>query len=194
MTSLIDQHGAEQITIRQITRSLGIASSAFYKHFSSKEELLDGVLVYTSQKVCDGFREKYQGVLLSKPSVEQLYLFGIYLHEQFLLHENTMHFLFFSASALKAYSEFNIKGQAASNFALLNEALRIIEEVKNDNGLSSDVQTLCTKWWAFLQGYTLLVMTNVIEPNNIIIANAIDDVICGDMFRDSKKAEDASPQ
>ena len=178
--SLIGQQGYEYISARKITQSLGISSSAFYKHFKSKEELLDEVLVCVSQIVYDGFRKKHRSDLLAKSSIEQLYLFGIYLHEQFLTNENLMHFLFFSPSAIKVYGSFDVREENSSNCSLLNEAIRIIREVKCDNGLYADVETLCTKWWAFLQGYTLLVMSHVIKLNSRMIAGAIDDVIFGD--------------
>lgn len=42
--ALIDEHGIEQLTMRSLGRALDVEAMALYHHFSSKAELLDGIL------------------------------------------------------------------------------------------------------------------------------------------------------
>ena len=42
--ALADEHGVEAITMRRIAGELGVVPMALYKHVSSKDELLDGMV------------------------------------------------------------------------------------------------------------------------------------------------------
>lgn len=44
--SLIDERGYEAFSLRQLGESLGVHATAVYRHFSSKDELLESVLAY----------------------------------------------------------------------------------------------------------------------------------------------------
>lgn len=62
--NLFSQRGYGSVSIREITRAVGIKESSFYNHFASKEELLCEILEY--------FRAEYRKVLPPEEMLDEL--------------------------------------------------------------------------------------------------------------------------
>lgn len=50
-TKRIDQFGIQELTIKTLAADVGVSEAALYRHFSSKNEILHGLLVYSVREM-----------------------------------------------------------------------------------------------------------------------------------------------
>ena len=75
--SLVDKEGLENLSLRRIAAGCGVSHAAPYKHFSSKEELLDKMQKYVEECFADKLEEAYENAEQNKDamiSMAQAYL------------------------------------------------------------------------------------------------------------------------
>lgn len=172
------EKGYAELSQRELAKDFGISAAAFYNHFKSKDALLNEVLKLVSKTIYEGYHPDDRNEI---DSTERLILFGEYLINMFQRQPHLMEFLLFSPNALKVYSQRNKFGN--SPLFLLSKACTLIEAVKNDHNLKQDIYVLLTKWWAFLQGYTMLVSKGIAEYREELVREAVSDVIAGEQRR-----------
>lgn len=66
--SIIDAHGVDALTIRALTEELGLSTMSVYRHFRTKDEILDGLgglaweVLDTEPRAADGWEEQVSDV------------------------------------------------------------------------------------------------------------------------------------
>jgi AcrR family transcriptional regulator len=74
-TKLIEEMGYESVTVREICAAAGISTGMFYRHFTSKEDLLSFYYDKAVEEFYGGVAEKLEGL----PLEEQLVRFEVWL-------------------------------------------------------------------------------------------------------------------
>ncbi len=72
---LFSKYGFKEVTMRQIASEVGIKASSLYKHFESKEDLLESIFAF--------FREKLRQTELEVPEFRSLREYFTLAYEQF---------------------------------------------------------------------------------------------------------------
>ena len=73
---LFSKHGYDGTSIRQLTASLGITPAALYYHFSSKHEVLEGIMaefIEGGDRLLEGLRRLGRGPDTVRPALEGYY-------------------------------------------------------------------------------------------------------------------------
>ncbi|MEE4024222.1 TetR/AcrR family transcriptional regulator [Gordonia sp. PKS22-38] len=74
---LMAERGFTGVTLEDIGRAVGISGPAMYRHFSSKTDLLDQMLVDISQRLRDGGAEVVEGATDPEQTLRELIRFHI---------------------------------------------------------------------------------------------------------------------
>ncbi|MBA1393975.1 TetR/AcrR family transcriptional regulator, partial [Lactobacillus sp. XV13L] len=146
--AVIDQQNYHNLSLRKLTREIGLTTGAFYKHFASKEDLLQKVTARLSQ----AFADKMPAAG-SSPE-EQLLQIADYFVKEAQHHPNLMDFLFFNDQATAVLKE------ADSTTPFLARIQLIIKQIDYASDLSS--QDFFTQIWSFIQGYSLLIKNKAV--------------------------------
>jgi AcrR family transcriptional regulator len=55
--NVIARDGVKHLSVARVSREVGLVPSALYRHFHSKDEMLDAVLEYIEERIQNNFRE-----------------------------------------------------------------------------------------------------------------------------------------
>ncbi len=164
--SLIDHQGYQSLSLRKLTKSLGLTTGAFYKHFSSKEDLFRQTAQQLSQEFVDSL------TVDNKISSEtQLLQIADKLYTEFRIHPQRMDFLFFNPAIKYAYSE-----EDSHQFQLLDKVKGLIKDLS----LDSDQNNLFIQVWSFIQGYTYLINNGITKYDANLVKNTLHRLLDGD--------------
>ena len=162
--SMINEHGEESLSLRKLAQGIGLTTGAFYTHFSTKEELLQAVTVLLSRQEQSRMAKKLQTV---REPEEQLLTVASILLRQFKDEPNLMHFLFFNPIAR------NVLKVDRGEFAFYDQMMQMVEAVIQKRHLSVQPKDLFIQLWAFIQGYGLLLDSDVTEYDAVLVRETL---------------------
>ncbi|WP_440896984.1 TetR/AcrR family transcriptional regulator [Amphibacillus sp. Q70] len=169
----IKENGYLTISMRKIAKKYNITGTALYRHFHNKDELLQHALVQVSQDIYLKYQVEIEELSEEKPTVKQkLTRLGEVLLNQSVKDTNLMDFLFFSDYARSSYKE-----QHNTPFVFLEEYKNLIHQAKEEFNPHIDEGTLFIELWAFIQGYTLLVLNGVAIYDYKLLEQALNKFI-----------------
>ncbi|KRL01097.1 TetR/AcrR family transcriptional regulator [Liquorilactobacillus capillatus] len=167
----IDTRGYKELSLRKLADSCGLTTGAFYRHFSSKDELFTSLMFEISADFIKENSHKKEN--LPKPR-EELLLLGKNIFNLFEKQGNLLDFLFFNPVSMTVYAQNN---KEQDNFPLLNKVHQLIACIIKDESLDLDPSETFIKIWAFLQGYILLVHKGVTEFSQPLLASTLNSLL-----------------
>lgn len=159
--SLISTEGYQDLSLRKLTKLLGLTTGAFYKHFTSKEELLKEVRVEISQEFVNSLH-----LNSNESSEKQILKIARCFCDQMTTQPLKMEFLLFNSS---------VSYQDDSEYSLLNKIMELINSV-NTNGETSN-ETFLLQIWSFIQGYALLIKNGATKYDAQLVEKTLNTFI-----------------
>ncbi|GLB47521.1 TetR family transcriptional regulator [Philodulcilactobacillus myokoensis] len=163
----IRTNGSAEISLRKITKELGITTGAFYKHFKNKSELFMMATKKLSKQVYEQIYpdikdyQKQPHSSLMNLGKDIIYLFNSSNH--------VMSFLFFNNAALDSYRDARIGAEMP--FLSITKSI-IAAALKTDDTVL--INTTFIQLWSFILGYGMLVSKQVVK---------IDEKLMNDTLR-----------
>lgn len=164
----IDKSGYTNISLRKLASELNLTTGAFYKHFSTKEQLFSDVTVKLSKTIAN---EAVKDLNTTDIPENQILHLAYSLLNQYQEHPNIMDFLFFNPSSQSTISE------PTNDFEYLNLIDHLITELIMNKHLSKDKNTLFIQLWSFIQGYGSLIKNNSIQLDKNLIQATLNDFL-----------------
>jgi AcrR family transcriptional regulator len=90
--AVVAQHGVSRLNVAQVARRVGVVPSALYRHFSSKDDIVDTVVALVRERLLDNVRVVTEAVV---DPVEQLHHL-LERHVQFICDNPALPRLLFS--------------------------------------------------------------------------------------------------
>ena len=153
----IDKHGEESLSMRKLADSAGVSSAAPYAHFKNKEEYLDIVSKYITEKFCDALQSTIDSC--KDPTRILLELGKGYV---FFFYENPLYYKFLFTRGnieVKEYRPFQLFEQTVEDFFKNTVKREMPEEI-----LHAKMYAL----WSMVHGLAQLVtIPGVINLNDI---------------------------
>lgn len=169
---MINEHGYQNISLRKLLGTLDLTTGAFYKHFSSKEDLFKHVTVTISKK----FFVQASNHLAKgnkEDALQTLIDLGEFVIHQIETVPNLMDFLLFNPGIVKIYSQ-NFDDNSFSFLVLTHE---IIHNLAIQHSLREPENDIFIKVWAFIQGYGSLIANGAITYRREFLALAATQLI-----------------
>ncbi len=162
---LIDTNGYQNLSLRKLTKELGLTTGAFYRHFKDKNELFQKVVIQLSKRFIEQIplNEDYS-------SKQQLLIIAKYICQSITMHPNQMDFLFYQLSALDLYSN-------ANQYSFLQKVKALITNLNSSTTLSD--QDLFIQIWSFIQGYALLIKNKITHYDAQLVEYTLDQLLKG---------------
>ncbi|WP_242360792.1 TetR/AcrR family transcriptional regulator [Limosilactobacillus antri] len=152
-----------QLSMRKLAAQIGMTTGALYKHYRSKEELFYQVSVRLSQRVTERLLPDR-----SLSAKEQLLTLANSLCQLCVSQPQLVDFLFFNPGLKEFYQHTN------SDFQFYNQVMALIRQL--NPGTVSD-QDLFTQVWAFIQGYTFLIMNGAADYDADLVATTLNQLV-----------------
>jgi AcrR family transcriptional regulator len=152
---------AEELSLRELARSVGVSATAVYRHFPDKAALLTALCIEGDHMLAEAFRKAMAKV---KPGQEAFDEMGRAYVRFALTHPALFRLMMSPAGARRA------EGEAS---AMLVDTLRSL----SDPGLGQaarDIQRL--KAWSIVHGLAMLMLDGLVPANKALI----DQVISAD--------------
>lgn len=165
---LIDESGYTSISLRKLAKELNLTTGAFYKHFSTKEQLFSETTVQISEMIASDAMNSLNK--LDSPE-EQILQLAYSLLEQYQTRPNIMDFLFFNPTSQSSISE------TTSNFEYLDLIDGLIIKVISDKNLKKSKNTLFIQLWSFIQGYGSLLKNNSTNLDKDLIKITLNEFL-----------------
>ena len=151
--NVIARDGMKHLSVARVSREVGLVPSALYRHFHSKDEMLDAVLEYIQERIQNNFREVCEQ---TEDSLERIHRF--LMRQLKLIHESpAIPIVVFSQGLFSEVSE-----RRQKMFAGLNEFRRrlasIVQIGQKEGRIRKDVppETIVLFWIGILQPAALL--------------------------------------
>lgn len=148
--NVIDKNGYQDLSLRKLTKMIGLTTGAFYKHFTSKEDLFNIVTVELSEQFINSLH-----LDPNTPAIDQLEVIANHFIGQTATHPNIMDFLFFNSN-----TSFMNQNVELNDFPLVKTIALLSREA--NTGKVSD-QEFFIQVWSFIQGYAQLVKNGITE-------------------------------
>ncbi|MYV04385.1 TetR family transcriptional regulator [Lactobacillus rossiae] len=171
------------LSLRTAAKTVGIAPSAVYKHFKSKDDLLDAAL----QEVSRQFEtEAIQSVAQLNPKEhrEIIAKLGKMIVSWAGTRPHAVAFLFFSPRALAEYRQQNFFTNTEEPF--LRYMSQEVAGLKQDYHLTEESDLLFTKLWSFIFGYAQLIVNGALIYDEAVVDSMIDDIVKNGGVNDAK--------
>lgn len=146
--NVIDQNGYQDLSLRKLTKMIGLTTGAFYKHFESKDDLFKKVSIELSEQFMQHLNLKED-----QSAFDQILIIANYFVHQTQSHPQIMDFLFFNSNTSLINKDINL-----TEFPLLKK-MAILSKQANKSHLSD--QDFFLQIWAFIQGYAQLVKNGI---------------------------------
>lgn len=145
----IAEKGVEKLSLREVAKALGVSHAAPYRHFSTKEALIEALTK-------EGYEKLYflldKSLLTVTSSTEKLYQLG-YAYVQFSL-ENRDYFSLMYLSEKKSTDNSELEASSNKIYDLLKNILK--ERIEQGDYKKENIDTLAFATWAYLHGLVLL--------------------------------------
>ncbi|MCH3975103.1 MAG: TetR/AcrR family transcriptional regulator [Bifidobacterium tibiigranuli] len=165
----IREHGYGQVSLRSLAAELGLTTGSVYRHFASKEELLNAAGYEMSRIVNDAVVPSRASVDTTGSDVE--ILLGIADRLLQLMRDDPydVEFLFFGPLYGTAMRQPGAVEQPRFLATLLGICARLCERYD----ASVDPNQLFVQIWAFIQGYGNLIMRGVADYDASMLREAL---------------------
>lgn len=161
----IKTNGYESLSMRKLAAQIGMTTGALYKYFQNKETLFYQVSIKLSQRVAEKLTTDP-----SAPAEDQLLALADGLCRLSQRQPRMVNFLFFNPSLRNFYQDAN------HDFQLYNQVMGLVQQV-NQGGITD--QQFFIQIWAFIQGYTLLILNGVVKYDQSLVARTLEEMIGG---------------
>jgi len=165
---LIDESGYTSISLRKLAKELNLTTGAFYKHFSTKEQLFAETTLQLSKKLAS---ESFKNLNEQDSPEEQILQLAYSFLEQYQEHPNIMDFLFFNPTSQSTISE------TTSNFKYLDLIGGLVTKLINEKNLKKSKNTLFIQLWSFIQGYGSLIKNNSTQLDKNLIKTTLNEFL-----------------
>jgi AcrR family transcriptional regulator len=132
---LIASQGVSELKMAGLSRRVGVAPSAIYYHFKSKDEVVDAVLDLLEKRLLDNVKtvtEKSHDPLVRLREI-------LFLHVKLILEHSALPRILFSEEIYGGKPERKAKLNAII-MSYLDEVARIIREGQQQNRIRSDIR------------------------------------------------------
>lgn len=146
--NVIDKNGYQDLSLRKLTKMIGLTTGAFYKHFDSKDDLFRKVSIELSEQFMDHLNLKDE-----QSAFDQILIIANYFVHQTQSHPQIMDFLFFNSNTSLINKDVNL-----TEFPLLKK-MALLSRDANNSELSD--QDFFLQIWSFIQGYAQLVKNGI---------------------------------
>lgn len=164
--NLIELNGYQNLSLRKLTKNLGLTTGAFYKHFKSKDELFQKVVMKLSKDFIE-----HVPLNETSSSRQQLLTIAKYICQSTTKHPHEMDFLFYQFSPIKLYPD-------AVQYPFLNKIKTLIANL-NSSSIIID-QDLFIQLWSFIQGYALLIKNGITCYDEQLVENTLNQFLRGE--------------
>ena len=159
--ALVNEGGTENLSLRKVAARCGVSSAAPYAHFSGKEQMIEAMQEYVTEKFMCRLKEAVEN--FEHPYTDEGIIHFGRTYVCFVL-ENPNYFTFlFSQPSLKV--QLSIDGETTDNFPPYEYFKEVILKYNKENGkdLSMEEQEIqIIKMWATVHGIALIAtMKNV---------------------------------
>ncbi|MFC6177038.1 TetR/AcrR family transcriptional regulator [Companilactobacillus huachuanensis] len=165
---IIDEFGYTNISLRKMAKELNLTTGAFYKHFSTKEQLFSEVTVKLSKDIAaDAIKNLNKSDIPEKQILQLAYSFL----NQYQEHPNIMEFLFFNPTSKSTIAD------STTGFEYLDLINHLIAKLIIKRNLDKDKNTLFIQLWSFIQGYGNLIRNNSVQLDKNLIKTTLNDFL-----------------
>lgn len=154
---IINEYGFEQLSLRSLSKQCGVSHNAIYRHFESKEKMIDCCRVYVIDSLTDYLSNAIKGADYSNP--ETLNTLSYSYIEFFRQRPTYFSFIYDSKTSCKIVFSLDIVEENYPPFEIFRAVCTaLIKEYQltKDEGLKRLV-----KYWAIMQG----MVSFMISPN-----------------------------
>lgn len=151
------------LSLRKISKKMGLTTGAFYKHFTNKDQLLT---VAAKQLNANLVKEVQQADILKQQEPEQsLISLGKFLMEKIEHEATSMDFLFFETQS--TYETLT------TTSPLFNLTMEIINKIVKKQQKKEPADKIFYREWSFILGYGLLLKNNVTSYDEQFFENTV---------------------
>ncbi len=155
---IIEADGLDKLSLREVSRRLGVSHQAPYKHFASREHILAEIIAM----VFDEFSQHMEAHSRAKDVPDEMRALGL-AYIDYALANPVKYRLMFSASLPEAKNHPNMLDRAHRCFALLHESLRKLDYVKkpgmDDMAIERDAMVI----WTMIHGLVTALTSDAMD-------------------------------
>lgn len=154
---IISEEGFEKLSLRNISKQCGVSHNAVYRHFSSKEQMIDCCREHVTAGLTDDLQKAAEGLDWSAP--DTVHALGYAYIDFYREHPFYFSFLYRSSSVKIIFSMEKIAGNYPP-FEVFREICCVMAE---HNGMTKEeALKRLVKYWSLMHGViSLLVSPNV---------------------------------
>lgn len=168
---LINEKGAQHVSVRMIARSLHVSATAIYRHYENYAHLMNQVIEQGELIFSDYLLTHNDKTL---PVMKQLLIMaGNYIH--FTLDYPFLYDLMFISEYTPITSPENMLCETESPG--MTQLIANINDAIHSESLHVSKETLLTQFWAFVQGYAILVRFHHFEIDHQLIEASLSGLL-----------------
>jgi len=163
--AIIEDEGVEQLTIRRIAETIHRTQPAVYQHFSSKDAILEAVVIDGFTALAERLKRATRGGKTSLPAIANAYVrFGLErpeLYDVMFVGPPAITFAADAATPVPAHTAFNIIAAAVAESGVTPAQTETVTEVV----------------WASLHGLVTLSITRRLRPGRALRQTRLEQLI-----------------
>jgi AcrR family transcriptional regulator len=170
---LVNQKGYQKVSVRMIARELSVSSTAIYRHYESYSDLMNYVIEKGDHVFSDYLLRNYN---------EKLSLFK-QLH---IMAENYITFaldypFLYDLMFISEYTPITSEADMICDLETqgMSQLISIVDKIIKEKKLNTDLKTLLTHLWAYIQGYSYLIRFHHFEIDHKLLEEAIKGILGG---------------
>jgi len=169
--NLLELEGINSITLRRISREIGVSQNAPYSHFKDKTALLEALAVDGFHGLLGSMRES--SIVVSTPS-DYLQAIGKG-YVTYALSNPALFKLMFDMQQSARSESSALKTASSQSFQILREAVSNVQADNNQHGANELIASISA--WALVQGLSVLLVENRLSVNSEVQSLENSDII-----------------
>ena len=157
----ISQHGAEQLSLRSLSKECDVSHNAIYRHFESKDRLIDSCREYVTEKLTAYLSEKIKDMDYKNP--ETIYTLSYAYIDYFKERPAYFGFIYHSAAYCRiVFSLDEVEGNYPPYEMFREVCIALIKQynLSREEGLRRLV-----RYWSLMHGAVSLMISPNVELN-----------------------------
>lgn len=154
---LIREEGVEQLTFARLAKACGVARSAFYRHFDSKQQLLVTLAI-------DGYDQlaaKLIAIRSHKNNQDHGALTAVgMMYVEFAIKNPALYKLMFATEAISRSQDADLRAASQQTFDVL---LAFIASLSGQSVDSQSCRVTALAAWSLVHGYVMLTLSKRVE-------------------------------
>lgn len=159
---LITRHGAEQFKVADACKLAGVSIAAPYRHFDSRDDLLDQVVIEGLSEMKDRLTDAV--TTLERGSVQALAALGVAYVEFARREPNLFRLMFKPVDDPERHERIECCGSETYG-VLLNEVARAL----NKDTVDEQVLEMALPMWTFVHGTAVLLIDDMLDVTQVTI-------------------------